>query len=101
MPNLRNGSKGGFEPGLSRLRVWHSTTELLRSTSVLRVRQGWTEGGKNGEGRDGGRKGGKYRMGTRQPVYVPPGLTRWEFFYIMELAQSGIHVEWPICWPSL
>ena len=32
MPNLRNGSKGGFEPGLSRLRVRHSTTELLRST---------------------------------------------------------------------
>ena len=33
MPNLRNGSKGGFEPGLSRLRVRHSTTELLRSTA--------------------------------------------------------------------
>ena len=33
-PNLRNGSKGGFEPGLSRLRVRHSTTELLRSTCV-------------------------------------------------------------------
>ena len=32
MPNRRNGSKGGFEPGLSRLRVRHSTTELLRST---------------------------------------------------------------------
>ena len=32
MPNLRNGSKGGFEPGLPRLRVRHSTTELLRST---------------------------------------------------------------------
>ena len=30
MPNLRNGSKGGFEPGLSRLRVRHSTTELPR-----------------------------------------------------------------------
>ena len=28
MPNLRNGSKGGFEPGLSRLRVRHSTTAL-------------------------------------------------------------------------
>ena len=25
MPNLRNGSKGGFEPGLFRLRVRHST----------------------------------------------------------------------------
>ena len=25
MPNLRNGSKGGFEPGLTRLRVRHST----------------------------------------------------------------------------
>ena len=32
MSNLRNGSKGGFEPGLTRLRVWHSTTELPRST---------------------------------------------------------------------
>ena len=31
MPHLRNVSKGGFEPGLSRLRVWHSTTELPRS----------------------------------------------------------------------
>ena len=28
MPNLPNGSKGGFEPGISRLRVRHSTTEL-------------------------------------------------------------------------
>ena len=28
MPNLRNGSKGGFEPGLTRLRVRHSTAEL-------------------------------------------------------------------------
>ena len=31
MPNLRNGSKGGFEPRLTRLRVRHSTAELLRS----------------------------------------------------------------------
>ena len=31
MPNLRNGSKGGFEPELTRLRVRHSTTELPRS----------------------------------------------------------------------
>ena len=31
MPNLRNGSKGGFEPGLTRLRVRHSTAELPRS----------------------------------------------------------------------
>ena len=31
MPNLRNGSKGGFEPGLTRLRVRQSTTELPRS----------------------------------------------------------------------
>ena len=31
MPNLGNSSKGGFEPGLSRLRVLHSTTELSRS----------------------------------------------------------------------
>ena len=29
---LRNGSKMGFEPGLSRLRVRHSTTELQLST---------------------------------------------------------------------
>ena len=33
-PNLRNGSKGGFEPGLSQLRVRHSITELLRSTTL-------------------------------------------------------------------
>ena len=33
MPNLRNGSKGGFEPGLIRLRVRHSTAELPRSTN--------------------------------------------------------------------
>ena len=32
MPNLRNGSKGGFEPVLTRLRVRQSTTELPRST---------------------------------------------------------------------
>ena len=36
MPNLPNGSKGGFEPGLTRLRVRHSTTELPRSTGVCR-----------------------------------------------------------------
>ena len=35
MPTLRNGSKGGFEPGLSRLRVRHFTTELLRSTNCM------------------------------------------------------------------
>ena len=40
MPNLRNGSKGGFEPGLSRLRVRHSTTELLRSTAVRKCSHG-------------------------------------------------------------
>ena len=33
MAKLRNGSKGGFEPGLSRLRVRHSTAELPRSTA--------------------------------------------------------------------
>ena len=32
MTNLRNGSKGGFEPGLNGLRVRHSTTELPRSS---------------------------------------------------------------------
>ena len=32
MPNLRNGSKGGFEPGFARLRVRHSTAELPLST---------------------------------------------------------------------
>ena len=31
MPNLRHGSKGGFEPGLIWLRVRHSTAELPRS----------------------------------------------------------------------
>ena len=30
MPKLRNGSKGGFEPGLTWLRVRHSTAELPR-----------------------------------------------------------------------
>ena len=34
MPNLRQCSKAGFEPGLTRLRVRHSTTELPRSTIV-------------------------------------------------------------------
>ena len=32
MPNLRNGSKRGFEPGLARLRVRHSTAELALQT---------------------------------------------------------------------
>ena len=32
MPNLRNGSKGEFEPGLTWLPVRHSTAELLPST---------------------------------------------------------------------
>ena len=31
MPNLPNGTKGVFKPGLTRLRVRHSTTELPRS----------------------------------------------------------------------
>ena len=31
MHKLRNGSKGRFKPGLSRLKVRHSTAELLRS----------------------------------------------------------------------
>ena len=31
MPKLRNGSKVGFEPGFTRLRVRHSTAELPRS----------------------------------------------------------------------
>ena len=35
MANLPNGSNGGFEPGLSRLRVRHSTTEPARSTKVI------------------------------------------------------------------
>ena len=33
--SIRNGSIGGFEPGLSRLRVRHSTTELPRSTGSM------------------------------------------------------------------
>ncbi len=32
MPFLRNGNKGGFEPGLTWLQVRHSATELPRST---------------------------------------------------------------------
>ena len=35
MPKLRNGNKGGFEPGLSRLRDRHPTTELRRSTIII------------------------------------------------------------------
>ena len=31
MPIIRNGSKGGFEPGLTRLRVRHSTAEPLHN----------------------------------------------------------------------
>ena len=34
MSNLPNGTKGGFEPGLTLLRVRHSTTELPHSTRV-------------------------------------------------------------------
>ena len=37
MPNLRNGSIGGFEPGLILLRVRHSTTELPRSTEEWNI----------------------------------------------------------------
>ena len=37
MPNLRHGSKAGFERGLTRLRVRHSTTELARSTREFRL----------------------------------------------------------------
>ena len=35
MPNLRNGSKGRFEPGRTWLRVRHSTTELPLPTPVM------------------------------------------------------------------
>ena len=35
IPKSRNGSKVGFEPGLSRLRVRHSTTELPHSTVTV------------------------------------------------------------------
>ena len=38
-PNLRNGSKGGFEPSLTWLWVRHSTAELPRSSNRLR----WVE----------------------------------------------------------
>ena len=37
MPNLRNGVKGGFEPGLTRVRVRHSTTELPRSINKINI----------------------------------------------------------------
>ena len=37
IPNLRNASKGGFEPELNWLRVRHSTAELPRSTISLFV----------------------------------------------------------------
>ena len=35
MHKLQNGSKGGFDPGLSRLRVRRSTAGLLRSTNFV------------------------------------------------------------------
>ena len=35
MPKPKNGSDGGFEHGLSRLRVRHSTADLPRSTKML------------------------------------------------------------------
>ena len=35
MPNLRSGSKVGFEPGLTLLRVRHSTAELPPSKDLL------------------------------------------------------------------
>ena len=35
MPNLRNGSKGGFEPGLSRLRVRHVILCLCRLQTTI------------------------------------------------------------------
>ena len=38
MPNLRNSSKAGFEPGLTRLRGWHSTTELHQCTRHTHAR---------------------------------------------------------------
>ena len=40
MPNLRNGSKGGFEPGLSRLRVRRSTIELPRVRTYVHANVG-------------------------------------------------------------
>ena len=39
MPNLRNGTKGGFEPGLTRLQVRHSTTELPRSKTISETKR--------------------------------------------------------------
>ena len=33
MPNIRNGNKEGFEPGLTLLRVRNATTELPRYTT--------------------------------------------------------------------
>ena len=38
MPNCRNGNKGGFEPGLTWLRVRHSITELPRSVCCWTLR---------------------------------------------------------------
>ena len=42
MPELRNGSKGGFEPGLSRLRVRHSTALQLAAAMHLHC-SSWKE----------------------------------------------------------
>ena len=61
MPNLRNGSKGGFEPGLSRLRVRRSTTELplsrCRSLSAV-----------SGREREGGRPEMGHHVSLTNPV---------------------------------
>ena len=45
MHNLRNGTKWRFEPGLTRLRVRHSTTELQRSTSGIDRHDCFSSGG--------------------------------------------------------
>ena len=50
MPNLPNGTKGGFEPGLTRLRVRHSTTKLPRSTLyTVEYNFGLSKRDRNGE----------------------------------------------------
>ena len=42
MPKLRNGCQVGFEPGLSRLRVRHSTTEVDMLEMAGEVGVKWT-----------------------------------------------------------
>ena len=44
MTNLRNGSQEGSEPGLTSLRVRHSTAELPRSNLIVLTESSFCQG---------------------------------------------------------